>query len=318
MVLPKVTIYTDGACKPNPGPGGWGAVLLFQEGGPVELSAGREQTTNNRMELQAAIEALSFLDNPHDVTIYTDSQYVKNGITRWLPRWQRRNWMTTADTPVKNKELWQRLSQTLNRHTVHWKWIKGHGDNRWNNRADELAVAARLHPQLPIDDDRAVHIFTAVSCSAKTGRGSWGVVLRYRRHVKIISGDARKTTGNRMHILSAIEGLAALKKRYPVHLYTWSGYLRDGAEKWLDRWRRKGWKTEGGEQVKHRDLWERLGRLLQKQPINWHLAPKKNPPCAMQEAKELAREKITPADTVPGESNQEDCSDRQHHQTESR
>ncbi len=293
MVLPKVTIYTDGACKPNPGPGGWGAVLIFQKGKPTELSAGKEQTTNNRMELQAAIEALSFLGTAHEVTLFTDSKYVKNGITRWLPGWRKRNWLTTTDTPVKNKDLWQRLSTTLERHTVHWKWIRGHDNNKWNERADELAVAARLHPQLPLNDERAIHIFTAISSYSKTGIGSWGIVLHYKRHVKVLAGKAENTTGNRMHIQSAIAGLSALKKKYPVHLYTWSGYLRDGAEKWVKGWQRNDWKTGSGHPVKHRDLWERLNRLLQNQQIHWHVTPKKNPPCAMQEAKELAREKIS-------------------------
>jgi ribonuclease HI len=135
---PKVVIHTDGACSGNPGPGGWGAIL---ESGPhrKELKGGEAQTTNNRMELTAAIEALEALKKPSDVELYTDSNYLRGGITGWIKGWKRNGWRTADKKPVKNVELWQRLEQAEARHRVSWHWVKGHAGHDENERADELA-----------------------------------------------------------------------------------------------------------------------------------------------------------------------------------
>jgi len=135
---PKVVIHTDGACSGNPGPGGWGAIL---ESGPhrKELKGGEAQTTNNRMELTAAIEALEALKKPSDVEFYTDSNYLRGGITGWIKGWKRNGWRTADKKPVKNVELWQRLEQAEARHQVSWHWVKGHAGHDENERADELA-----------------------------------------------------------------------------------------------------------------------------------------------------------------------------------
>lgn len=133
-----VIIYTDGACSGNPGPGGWGAIL--RSGGTErELYGGEPDTTNNRMELQAAISALSALKRPCKVELYTDSEYVKNGITQWIRGWKARGWKTAAKKPVKNAELWKALEEVANTHDVTWKWVKGHAGIPENERADELA-----------------------------------------------------------------------------------------------------------------------------------------------------------------------------------
>lgn len=138
----KVVIYTDGGCKPNPGPGGWAALLIF---GDVtrELSGGDRKTTNNQMELTAAIEALEALKEPCEVDLYTDSQYLKNGITAWMANWKRNGWQTANKQPVKNKDLWVRLDAATARHKVNWRWVKGHANNAHNERVDQLATAAR-------------------------------------------------------------------------------------------------------------------------------------------------------------------------------
>jgi len=136
--LKQVEIYTDGACSGNPGPGGWGAVLLFQ-GQEKELKGGQADTTNNQMELQAAIEGLAALKERCQVTLYTDSTYVQKGITEWLSQWKKRNWKTSTNKPVKNKTYWQNLDEQAQRHQVTWKWIKGHNLHEYNERADELA-----------------------------------------------------------------------------------------------------------------------------------------------------------------------------------
>jgi ribonuclease HI len=133
-----VEIWTDGACKGNPGPGGWGAWLRSGDH-QKELFGGDLQTTNNRMELTAVIEALAALKRSCEVTVHTDSQYVKNGITEWLPQWERRGWRTADRKPVKNAELWQRLDTEVKRHTVQWRWVKGHAGDPGNEKADQLA-----------------------------------------------------------------------------------------------------------------------------------------------------------------------------------
>jgi ribonuclease HI len=133
-----VEIWTDGACKGNPGPGGWGA-LMRSGGTERELFGGARDTTNNRMELQAVIEALAALKRRCKVVVHTDSQYVKNGITEWLPQWERRGWKTADRKPVKNVELWQQLDREVQRHDVSWRWVRGHAGDAGNERADALA-----------------------------------------------------------------------------------------------------------------------------------------------------------------------------------
>jgi ribonuclease HI len=138
MTAPKVVIHTDGACSGNPGPGGWGAILAFGDTSK-ELKGGEPQTTNNRMELTAAIMALEALTRPATVELHTDSQYVKDGIGKWIHGWKRNGWKTSDKKPVKNAELWQRLDQALARHQVTWHWVRGHAGHDDNERADELA-----------------------------------------------------------------------------------------------------------------------------------------------------------------------------------
>ena len=143
MSLPIVTIYTDGSCSPNPGPGGWGVVILPLKGKKRELSGKVENTTNNRMELQASLEALQALASPSTVQLYTDSKYVQNGISKWIVNWRNNNWLTAQKEAVKNRDLWEALNREIQRHKVQWLWVKGHADNPHNERADALAVAAR-------------------------------------------------------------------------------------------------------------------------------------------------------------------------------
>lgn len=151
--MPDLYAYTDGACSGNPGPGGWGVLLRASEGGQVlkerELCGGEADTTNNRMELLAAIQALETLGRASTITIVTDSAYVKNGVTSWIHGWKRNGWRTADKKPVKNAELWQRLDSAQARHTVTWKWVKGHAGHPENERADALARAgmAPFKPQ---------------------------------------------------------------------------------------------------------------------------------------------------------------------------
>ena len=140
MSSDTVEVWTDGACSGNPGPGGWGAILTFN-GVEKELSGGEAQTTNNRMELMAAIAALEALKRPVTVSLHTDSQYLRQGITGWIHGWKKNGWKTADRKPVKNAELWQRLEAALGRHKIEWKWVKGHAGDAMNERADALARA---------------------------------------------------------------------------------------------------------------------------------------------------------------------------------
>ncbi|NIZ00300.1 ribonuclease HI [Thalassospira lucentensis] len=137
----RVDIFTDGACSGNPGPGGWGAILRFK-GVEKELSGGDPETTNNRMEMMAAISALEALKRPCIINIYTDSSYVRDGITKWIFGWQKRGWKTADKKPVKNVELWKRMLEALKPHQVEWHWVKGHAGHPENERCDELARMA--------------------------------------------------------------------------------------------------------------------------------------------------------------------------------
>ena len=151
----ELTIYTDGACSGNPGPGGWGALMVARNGTDIirekEICGGAAETTNNRMELMAAIEALAALDRPSTVTVVTDSAYVKGGITSWMYGWKKNGWRTASKKPVKNVDLWQRLDDAQARHSVSWEWVKGHAGHPENEKADELARAG-MKPFKPAKD----------------------------------------------------------------------------------------------------------------------------------------------------------------------
>jgi len=138
----KYKIYTDGACSGNPGPGGWGAVILDQDDKQKNISGSEKNTTNNRMELLAAIMSLKKIKNNSEVVIFTDSTYVKNGITEWMKNWKKNGWKNSSKKPVKNKDLWEKLDKLCEANSVSWKWVKGHSTNEFNNLADELATKA--------------------------------------------------------------------------------------------------------------------------------------------------------------------------------
>lgn len=137
---PNVTIYTDGSCQGNPGPGGWAAILKYGKH-EREISGGEKDTTNNRMELRAALEALRALTEPCHVTLFTDSEYLKKGITLWMPNWKRRNWRRKGGK-LANVDLWMKLDEEIQRHEIHWRWVRGHTGNVMNERVDKLAKAA--------------------------------------------------------------------------------------------------------------------------------------------------------------------------------
>jgi len=296
--MPKVSIYTDGGSHPNPGPGGWGAVILDAEGSPTELSGSEADSTNNRMELMAAIGALESLPDASEVDLVTDSTYLKKGITEWIDGWRRKGWLTAAKQPVKNKDLWMALDEAVQRHRIRWRWTRGHMGNEWNEKAHDLASAAIDRPECsgqgeaPELDPNAVHVYLGVAWSGKRRTGAWGGVLRYRDNEKELGEAVRVSSSNATHIASAALALEALNRSLPVHLHTTSDYLRDGATRWIPGWRSRGWKTSTGKPVASRPWWERLAVQIDRLDLQWHVAGKDDLPEEIERARELARDAL--------------------------
>lgn len=274
---PAVTIYTDGGADPNPGLGGWAAILLDPSTGKaLELSGGEPRATNNRMELTAAIRGLESLKRRCRVQLFTDSQYLRKGITQWLPGWVARGWKR-KDGELQNEDLWRRLHELIKLHDIQWDWIKGHAGNRWNERADELATleirkqrdasAATTTagpPAEPVDVD----VFLRVSCAGR--RGGWAALVRRHDGAEVVlSAGLSGMTPNQLDLLAAIAALESLPGGDSVAVHTGSDYLRNGASRWIEGWRRRGWKTQEGQPVQNRELWQRLERALAGRRVIW-------------------------------------------------
>jgi ribonuclease HI len=277
MAAPQVIVYTDGGADPNPGPGGWGVVLEHRDSGRTrELSGSHPETTNNRMELTAAIRALEALKERCRVQIFTDSTYLKNGITRWLPGWVARGWKRKGGE-LKNEDLWRQLAELVETHDITWSWVKGHAGNPGNERADALATAAlrsqdRSGPE--IEADTEIHL--KVRATGTSSR--WAALIRSADGENLVSRrEEPGLTANQLDILSACQVLEPLPRGRRVVVHTPSEYLKSGAEKWLPGWQRKNWKTRSGDPVKNRDLWQRLARALQPLKITWLRAKGKTP-----------------------------------------
>ncbi len=270
--LPAVTIYTDGGADPNPGTGGWAAILLDPLSGKTrELSGGEPRATNNRMELTAAIRGLESLKRRCRVHLFTDSQYLRKGVTQWLPGWIARGWRR-KDGELQNEDLWRRLAELIQLHEVHWDWIKGHAGNRWNERADELATLEirRLRGgggakavSVPVDAE----VFLRVAGSGK--RGGWAALIRKGGEETVLSGSLSGATSNQLDLLGAIAALESLPAGISVGVHTGSDYLRNGATRWIDGWRQRGWKTQEGQPVQNRELWERLAKAIAARRVVW-------------------------------------------------
>lgn len=287
-----ITVYTDGGCRPNPGPGGWGVVILGLKPTPVELSGREPETTNNRMELQAAIEALRALERPSEVLLNTDSEYVRQGVTKWLEGWKKRGWRTASGDPVQNQDLWLELESELQRHLVEWQWVRGHSGDHWNERADALASAAIGRSTGMVEDPEAVHVVLAVAYSGKRHRGAWAASLIYRDSRKELSGVVDPATPNRMHIFGAAAALEALKRPVRAHVYTTSDYLKDGATSWMRGWKSRGWVTREGKPVSNRETWQRLERQLDRHDLHWHVERTDDSFEALKDLKVVAREAL--------------------------
>ena len=284
---PEVIIYTDGACDPNPGPGGWAAVLRFGMHEKV-LTGSEPRTTNNRMELQAVIAALNALKKPCRVALHTDSTYVQKGVTEYLDRWKAKGWRTADKKAVANQDLWQALDEGLQRHQIEWVWVKGHVGDPLNERVDRLAVSMIPRSALPLDDAQAIHIFTGVSCSGTSG--GWVALIRHGDTTQASSGREDETSANRLHLLAAQKGLEAAPAGAIVHVYTPSDYTAQGATQWVKNWATQGWRTKDGQPVKHREVWQAIVNASTGHEVKWHSLKDEVRPAESKQAEELARQ----------------------------
>ena len=314
---PKVTIYTDGGADPNPGPGGWGAVLLQARDGEGaeeievrELSGHEPLTTNNRMELTAAMRAIESLPGPHRVELFTDSAYLRRGVSEWLPGWIARGWRRQTGE-LQNEDLWRRLAALAAAHEVSWHWVKGHAGHRWNERADVLATQAIRRqraalaaagqpvpstpaagtgspspaqaglpltapaPPAPPTPPTPTDVEVYLRVATPGGRGGWAALLCVRGEEQVLSGEAPATSANALDRLAAAAALDRLPPGLTVAVHSASDYLRNGARQWLAAWKRSGWKTREGGAVKNRELWQRLDQLLATRRVLW---PDLDPP----------------------------------------
>ena len=264
-----IIIYSDGGSDPNPGIGGWAAILRY--GGHEKVLSGNDpQTTNNRMELTAAIRALELVKRPSEIQFYTDSEYVRKGISEWIEGWASRDWKNKAGKTLPNADLWQRLWPLVQRHEVTWHWVRGHSGDSLNERVDILAREARLQitpaDRLPEDVQR---LYVRGSCKGNPGPGGWGAVLEWDDVSEQSSGSEGNATNNRMELQAVISGLLMVQPGSAVQVFTTSDYLYQGATRWIHGWRQRGWQKKDGQPVANADLWQALDRQMEAYAIQW-------------------------------------------------
>jgi ribonuclease HI len=298
-----VIIYTDGACDPNPGPGGWAAILRYGDQEKV-LRGAASQTTNNRMELQAALTALRALKRSCHVQLHTDSEYLRQGITEWLATWQDRGWRTSSGQPVQNQDLWQALAEEVNRHKVNWHWVRGHAGDPLNERVDRLARTAIQHPIAGNADNKdpslagqVVDLYPRASCLGSPGPGGWAVTTRQGERIASISGKSPETTANALELTAALHGLRSLAGSRRVNVYTVSNYLYQGITRWVTGWEARGWTTKQGHPVRHKRLWQTLQEEVDRHEVAWHRLPADARPGESEQAAAVAAEAAKSAAT---------------------
>ena len=290
----EVIIYTDGGADPNPGIGGWAAILRYGERERV-LMGNDPQTTNNRMELTAALSALQALKRPCTIQFYTDSQYLQKGIQEWITSWIGRNWQQKDGRAIANADLWQPLWEESQKHTIHWHWVRGHAGNDYNERCDVLAREARLQIT-PTDElnELAPHLYIKSSYLGQKQQGGWGVVLQWGDLIQEYTGGESPSTANRMELQAAITAVNLLPPQLEAHIFTTNDYLFQGVTMWRMGWRKRNWRKkeeDGGEEIANADLWRRLDEVLVDRPIRWQNAKGWQHP-HLERAGELARQQI--------------------------
>lgn len=269
---PHVTIYSDGGADPNPGPGGWAAILVHDSSGrKKELSGGEPDTTNNRMELTAAIKALEALKDSCQVAFYSDSSYLVQGMTRWAAGWAKNGWRRgKKKEALENDDLWKLLWRLKDEHDIAWHWVKGHAGNPMNERADHLASAEirKYYDTIENPPPADTEVFLVVS--ARDGQGFWAASIRQEGREELITGRLDQgATSNRLDIIAAGEALSYLENGTKVGIYSLSDYLRNGATMWMPGWKRRGWQTKGGDPVKNQDEWLWLDQQMKRLEVSW-------------------------------------------------
>lgn len=266
----KVTIYSDGGADPNPGYGGWGAILIYGKHSK-QLKGNAKDTTNNRMELSAAIGSLKALNRPCQIDFYTDSQYLRRGIIEWMDEWVAADFKKKGKA-IPNSDLWRKLNKLIEPHTIDWHWVKGHSGNHYNEIVDKLATEARLAitPQHTIDPTLTT-LYTRGSFRGKTSTGGWAFVLTSPNGKATKEASSEKnTTNNRMEIKAVIEGLSALPKGIErLQIVTVSDYVFQGATSWIINWKKRNWEKKDGSAVSNADLWQKIDKLSQTIDIQW-------------------------------------------------
>lgn len=262
---PHIRIYTDGGADPNPGPGGWGAILIHP-GRTRELSGGHPATTNNRMELSAAIEALSALTQPCEIDFYTDSEYLRRGITEWLDKWVASGRLAAGK--VLNDDLWLQLYDLVQAHTIRWHWVKGHAGDPYNERADELASAAIPREALQLAQDRTRVL---LRIGGAGGNFCYAAAVSRGEDREVLSGSLQNTTPNHFSILAAIALIEALDPAEPLQFLTNNSFLFEGITKWIHGWKKRGFK-------KFEPDWRRLDALNAERDILWTIFKKDDTP----------------------------------------
>lgn len=273
---PHITIYTDGGASPNPGPGGWAAILIHPAK-TRELSGGAEDTTNNRMELTAAIEALKALKQRCLIDFYSDSEYLIKGITERIDTWLAAGKFEKNE--VSNPDLWLELHELVQQHDISWHWVRGHTGDHWNERADELATAARPGNDAFLDTSR-----TRVILQIAGAKGNFGYAAAVVRNddlasTEIITGGERDTTPNHFILRAAIDVLHQIPPEEPLYLFTNSSYLFDGITKWIHNWKKTTFR-------KFALQWKQLDELCSMRDIQWVSFKKDDPPPALELLKE--------------------------------
>ena len=285
-----IRIYTDGACRGNPGDGGWG-VVIEHGNDRTEANGAAPDTTNNRMELTAAIEALERMHPGARVRLTTDSAYVRKGITVWVRTWKQNAWRTSRGTAVKNRDLWQRLDAAASRCTVQWQWVKGHSGHPGNTRADKLArdgLLGRIIGRSGEPDTEAppavgrppppdaIRVYLACEWTARRGRGgarhgrgAWAAIVDDNGAETTLGALDDDTTKQRLELTSTVHALAHIEPGRSVEIHTFSHYLEDGITQWLHIWKSQNWHRGAGGRIKNHDLWSALATETERLDVHW-------------------------------------------------
>ena len=266
---PNIRIYTDGGADPNPGPGGWGVVLIHPKK-TRELKGGESHTTNNRMELTAAIEALQALTRPCVIDFFTDSEYLRKGITEWIDGWLAKGKFERGE--VLNDDLWLRLLELTRDHDINWHWVKGHAGNKYNERADQLASDA-IPRTVKREDPNKRRVYLRIA-GPRRGRGAagWAAAVAHEGQVEVLTGGHPDITSNHFALFATLEVLRQLPTDEPMQFFTNNSYLHDGITRWVAGWRKKNsWK-------KFAEEWQELDRIDQAGQIGWIIFDEESEP----------------------------------------